>query len=213
MEVTKEIRLACKELGFHVEKYESHRLDSAAKSLGYEPLGYSNTYDDKSEGIIVALPEGKNRFNNGVYMMHQTSNGQILLEVIQASTADKSQLIKHLIGQITTFVENQDTSDLDVYDFAEIYGFVIANTVIKHLAVSLYPMDVENQKHFTMLYLSRFLAHVAQIHAGDPDIREEAVNSDPYMFKMAIDGIPLLDEQLKVQAEEAMAAHEANDDV
>lgn len=178
-----------KKLNYKLEEAVDHELNHQARAMGYEPLGYSNTYEDKSQGILVQMPEGHNKYNNGVYMFHLNNDGQYLLEVVVPNTSDKGNLIRHLVGEITTFVENLDTSDLDTYDFAEIYGFVIANTVVKHLANALFPMDKDQQHHFTMIYLSRFLAHVAQIHAGDENIREEAVNSDPYLFKMAMLGL------------------------
>ena len=165
----------CEKLNYNLEEVAEHELNTQARAMGYEPIGYANTYDDGSKGILIQMPEGHNKYNNG-------------------------NLIRHLVGEITTFVENLDTSDLDTYDFAEVYGFVIANTVVKHLARAMFPEDKDQQQHFTMIYLSRFLAHVAQIHAGDENIREEAVNSDPYLFKMAMLGIA--EEDLNLEASE-----------
>lgn len=190
----------CEKLNYNLEEVAEHELDTQARAMGYEPIGYANTYDDGSKGILIQMPEGHNKYNNGVYMFHLTADGQYLLEVVVPNSADKGNLIRHLVGEITTFVENLDTSDLDTYDFAEVYGFVIANTVVKHLARAMFPEDKDQQHHFTMIYLSRFLAHVAQIHAGDENIREEAVNSDPYLFKMAILGIA--EEDLNLEASE-----------
>jgi hypothetical protein len=211
MELNKEILENSKQLGYELKETTEHEYDSAARSIGYEPLGYYNIYDDKSEGILVQLPAGQNKYNNGTYMYHKNNDGQIVLEVVVPNTANKGDLIRHLVGEISTFVENLDTSDLDTYDFAEIYGFVIANTVVKHLASSLFPEDKKSQQHFTMIYMSRFLAHIAQIHAGDKNIREEAVNSDPYLFKMAMQGIPELDAQIEEHVKELQKANEDED--
>ena len=42
---------------------------------------------------------------------------------------------------------------------------------------------------FTNLYMPRTLAHIAHIYAGSETLKEQAVNSDPYLFKLAIDGL------------------------
>ncbi len=141
MELNKEILENSKQLGYELKETTEHEYDNLARSIGYEPLGYYNVYDDKSQGILVQLPDGQNRYNNGTYMYHKN----------------------------------------------------------------------KSQQHFTMIYMSRFLAHIAQIHAGDKNIREEAVNSDPYLFKMAMQGIPELDAQIEEHVKELQKANEDED--
>lgn len=197
-----EIRKNAKELGLKLIVLNSPEIENMAKKMAYEPMNIGTIYNDGTQGLLVQLSEKHNKYNNGVYMLHFTSEQQYVLEVIVPNNRSKDDLIRKITDQISIFVENLDTGDLDVYDFAEVYGFVIANTVVKHLAKSLYPDDKAKQHQFNMLYTSRFLAQVAQIHAGSKEIQEEAVNSDPYMFKMLIDGVSMSDLIPETEAKE-----------
>lgn len=193
--VGQEVYDNCKKLNINLQLLDNPEISTMARSMAYEPSNYGAIYSDGTQGILVKLPEEKNTYNNGVYMLHLAKDTatpdaySYILEVIVPNSNDRSGLIRKTIGDITMMIENLDTSDLDVYDFANIYGTVIANTVVKHLARSLYPDQKDKQIVFTNLYLSRFLAHTAHIYAGSEQLKEETVNSDPYLFKLAIDGL------------------------
>lgn len=184
----------CETLKMPLQKLDNPEIRTMAYTMAYEPTEYGTIYEDGTQGLIVRMPEDHNTYNNGVYMLHLAKGSEddqylYQLEVIVPNTKSKDFLIRHLVGEITTYIDNLDTGDLDVYDFAEIYGFVIANTYVKPLAKSLYPNQKDKQVLFTNLYMPRTLAHIAHIYAGSETLKEQAVNSDPYLFKLAIDGL------------------------
>lgn len=187
MEITKEVWDNLKQMKYETYKITDGELYDMVPSLGYVCLGYGTTYKDGTKGVLMALSPDDNKYNNGVYMLHKMSGGEIVMEVIKPNTNDKGSLITHVIDSITNHIDGLDTSDMGVYDFTEAFGFVIANSVVKPLAKSLFPNDMSKQERFTLLYLPRFLANVAYVYSGDKNIREEGVNSEPYVLKMMID--------------------------
>lgn len=186
-----EVKKALKELNYKTRQLinsdPDKELIEKAHSIGYEPLNLVIEHDNGEKGILVKLFDEHSRYNNGIYNLRPKESGEILLEVLVPNNISKDELISETITSISNHIQTLDTVDLEVFDWAEIFMYVISNTVLKPLAKSLYPIDDSKRAIFTRIYLSRFLAQAAQIHAGAKDIREEAVNSDPYLFKLLID--------------------------
>lgn len=187
MKLSDKTKEALKKLNYTVTEITSGELHDMAPSLGYESMGYGTTYKDGTTGLLIRFPEPRNKYNNGVYMLHKLEKGEIVLEVIEPNTKDKGNMIMHLVDDISNHIDGMDMFDMQVFDYTEMYGYVIANTVIKPLAKTLFPNDKVKQEHFTMLYLPRFLANVAYQYTGSDNIYEEGVNSEPYVLKMMID--------------------------
>lgn len=192
--MNEKIKNNCDELGYDLYEITPEKkndvLHGIAFNLGYEALEYGTTYEDGSRGLLVKMKD--DTYNNGVYMLHLTNEGEYVLEVVVPNTADKDELIQKLVHQMSTHFDTMDIADLGVFDLVEIYGYVIANTVVKRVAQGLYPNDKEKRKKFVMLYMPRFLANVALFHSGDEGMKEEAVNSEPYVLKMMLDGDDIL---------------------
>lgn len=193
--MNEKIKNNCAELGYELYDITPERqndvLHGIAFNLGYESMAYGTTYEDGTRGLLVRMKD--DTYNNGVYMLHLTDKGEYVLEVIVPNTADKDELIQKLVHQMSTHFDTMDIADLGVFDLVEIYGYVIANTVVKRVAQGLYPHDKERRKKFVTLYMPRFLANVALFYSGDEGMKEEVVNSEPYVLKMMLDGDDILD--------------------
>lgn len=201
------IRANCKALGYNLEEYTPENknvmLESIAFNLGYKSLNAGNTYEDGSRGLLIQM--NNTTYNNGVYMLHLNNNGEYLLETVVPNTADKGMLINQVVSDITGFIDGLDTADLGVYDMVEIYGHVIANTVVKRLAKTLFPNNKTLQTQFITVYMPRFLSNVAILYNGytgeadrakfleelkEYNVNEERLNSEPYVLKMMLEGDP-----------------------
>lgn len=176
-----------KQLGYEIEPVESGELFDMVPSIGYEAFGFGTTYEDGSKGVLMTLPEDKNKYNDGIYMLRKLDGGQIVMEVIVPNSKDKGNLIMTLSDDITNHATGLDMSDIEIFDQAELWGFTLANAVVKPLAKSMFPEDKAKQERFVMLYMPRFLSNIAHMYAGDDKLFEEGVNSEPYVVKMMID--------------------------
>lgn len=200
-----DVKDVCDSLGLKLHETQNPVLVTMAHNLGYEPLGYGTIYEDDTTGILISMSEENNKYNNAVYMLHLLGGGEYVLETIIPNTADKSVLVRETVSKISGFIESLDASDLGVYDFVEIYGYVIANTVAKRLADKLFPNDSNKREAFVLLYMPRFLANVSILYSGvqkavmgeedkslKDKINEETVNSEPFILKMMMEGDPNL---------------------
>lgn len=187
MELTPQIKANLAKLDYQIESVTSGELFDFAPSIGYAPYPYGTTYQDGTHGVLMRLPDNDNKYNNGVYMLHKLKGGEIVMEVIVPNTRDKGNLIQTLTDSITNHVDGLDTFNLNVYDYVDIWGLVIANTVVKPLAKTLFPADAVKREKFTDLYMPRMLANIARLYAGDSKLFEEGINSEPYVVKMMID--------------------------
>ena len=104
------------------------------------------------------------------------------------NTADKKDLITKTVANLENYIETLDTADLDVYDTIRVFSHVVANTTVKQLAKALFPDNELKQFHFVDIYYPRFLSNMARYHLGDKDLREETVNTEPFVVKLMIDG-------------------------
>lgn len=172
----------CKQLG--IELVASEDIDNPleiidkVRSIGYVSLGY---FDANRKGGLVALPPNSNKYNNGIYMLI-VNEDNLTLEVIVPNTADKQTLITQMVNDISNFISTLDTFDLDTYDWAEIFGFVISRTALQQIAETIYTNETK-QKLFRHMYIAHFLTHVSKINRGDEVVYEEAVNTEPYILR------------------------------
>lgn len=187
MELTELIEQNIEHMGYTTEPISGGELYDMVPQLGYESYGVGVTYPDNSKGILMALPEDKNKYNNGVYILRKMPEGEIVMEVIVPNTNDKGDLISKTVDTLVTSYTGIDTEDLQIFDIIEVWGHVIAETTLKPLSKSLFPNDAEKRERFVLLYMSRLLSNTAHMFVGDDSLLEEAVNSEPYVLKMMID--------------------------
>lgn len=191
MELTPEIKSACKQLGYELYKTENTELMHLSRRFGYEPYGYGMTYDNGVKGELITLPEGQNKYNNGVYILSRQKDDATVMQVIIPNTRDKGDMIQKAVDSITTHIKGMNTDDFQLFDYAEMWGYVMAEITLKPLAHSLYPENTDINKakreQFVMLAMPRLLVNAAHLYVGDELIEEERVNGEPYVIKSMID--------------------------
>ena len=187
MEISKQALDNLKQLGYEIHPVTDGELNDLVPSIGYESYGWGTDYDDGTKGVLMHLPDNANKYNNGVYMLHKLAGGEIVMEVIVPNDRDKGALIQQFTDQISNYIDGLDTFDLTVFDYTEIFGLVLANSVVKPLAKTLFPDNKLKQAKFTDLYMPRFLSNMAHMYVGDGKLFEEGVNSEPYVVKIMID--------------------------
>lgn len=189
-----EIKAKCKEYNIPLELKEpasAAKLVNLALTMGYTPVGEEidgviHPYGTE-DSVVVQLRQDLNAYNNGVYF-YKEINGAYVLEVLIPNTADKKDLITKTVANLENYIETLDTADLDVYDTIRVFSHVVANTTVKQLAKALFPDNELKQFHFVDIYYPRFLSNMARYHLGDKDLREETVNTEPFVVKLMIDG-------------------------
>ena len=190
------------QLGYKLYDVTEGELYDIAPSLGYTNLNKGTTYDDGTKGVLVRMSDGEDTYNNGIYMLRRLEGNELVLEVIVQNTRDKGSLIQNMVQSISNHITGLDTLNMTVFDYAETFGYVIANTVVKPLADSLFPKDKEKQDRFVMLYMPRLMAQIAYIYSGDATTFEEGVNSEPFVLKQMIDNnTPTMDEAQETASE------------
>lgn len=196
------------QLNISIKPVDDSPLISVAQSIGYESMGYGTTYEDETEGLLIQMNDENNKYNNGIYMLHQLLDGALVMEVIVPNSKDKGNLIQQFIDTVTTAIDGFDTSDMTTFDYAEAFGYIIAKSNVKDLARSLFPDDKEKQTRFVLLYLPRFLATTAYLYTGADHIMEESVNSEPYVLKMKIEQATMEGMKQKQEQESETASKE-----
>ena len=189
-----EIKEKCKEYNIPLELKEpasAAKLVNLALTMGYTPIGEEidgviHPYGTE-DSVVVQLRQDLNAYNNGVYFYKEVK-GAYVLEVLIPNTADKKDLITKTVANLENYIETLDTADLDVYDTIRVFSHVVANTTVKQLAKALFPDNELKQFHFVDIYYPRFLSNMARYHLGDKDLREETVNTEPFVVKLMIDG-------------------------
>lgn len=207
MELTPEIKSNCEQLGYEVYPTKDTYLSQLAKQFGYQPLGYGAKHKEgvvsmsegSIEGELITLPEGQNKYNNGVYLFIRQDDGATVMQTIVPNTQDKGDMIQKAVDSITTHIKGMDMEDFQLFDYVEMWGYVIAETTLKPLAKSLYPDDKQDtpeekalkkskREQFVFLSMPRVLVNTAHYYVGDEQMaEEERVNSEPYVIKMMID--------------------------
>ena len=56
------------------------------------------------------------------------------------------------------------------------------------MAQHIYPDNPVKQEQFVRIYLPRFMANAARYYMGDSTLVEEAVNAEPHVVRVALDG-------------------------
>lgn len=193
MELDIQTKSNLKQLGFEMSEETDQFLENLAPQFGYTSMGYGTTYDDGTKGLLISMDEDHNQYNNGTYMLHKLKDGKLVMEVIVPNNKDRGDLIQKHVDEIVNHVDGMDLSDLQIYDQAEMWGFVLAQAVVKPLTDSIYPnagtdlQEKVKRARFINLFMPRFLANIAHLYAGDDQMKEEAVNSEPYVLKLMID--------------------------
>ena len=170
---------------YEKEKHYVH-VDNA-KKFGYKPIEpYKiKEYSDGSYGILVTFLDTEK--NNGEYFLRVTTDKACFLEVEKPNTISKYEMVKDITDKIDAFINNLNTNNLDVYDFATIFGDVIVSNVIKPLALALYPDDKIKQYYFADVFMKNFLNETADLFIGNRVVEEDKVNTLPYMVKVFVD--------------------------
>lgn len=199
MTLAPEITSACKQLGYELYETSNTRLSHLIKQFGYQPLGYGADYEDGVQGELMTLPNDKNKYNNGVYMLIEQKDGATVMQTIVPNTKDKGDMIQKAVDSITTHVTGMNMDDFELFDYIEMWGYVIAETTLKPLAKTLYPetkndsaeeraLKKAKRERFVLLAMPRALVNMAHYYTGDEAmVEEERVNSEPYVIKMMID--------------------------
>ena len=163
------------------------QLLELALSMGYEPICEEVDVDGEltlvpygtDDAILIQLRQDINKYNNGVYFYKQINDAYVL-EVLIPNTADKGPLVHNAVASIENYIATLEVADLDVYDVTKVFSHVLANSV--------FPESELRQRHFVDIYFPRFLANIARYHLGDSQLREETVNTEPFVVKLMIEG-------------------------
>jgi len=174
------------ELELKLMTFEESSLDEIIPSLGYQFVTHSDGKRIQTErGIIVTAFD--RTFNDGFYIF-RNDNGAYLLEVLKPNTIDKSELITTIIQTADNLLSQVNVSDLEIYDLTQVYAHLLVNQVVKPMAQHIYPDNPVKQEQFVRIYLPRFMANAARYYMGDSTLVEEAVNAEPHVVRVALDG-------------------------
>lgn len=174
------------ELELHLITFEESSLDEIIPSLGYQFVAHADGKRIQTErGMVVTAFD--RTFNDGFYIF-RNDNGAYLLEVLKPNTVDKSELITTIIQTADNLLSQLNVSDLEIYDLTQVYAHLLVNQVVKPMAQHIYPDNPVKQEQFVRIYLPRFMANAARYYMGDSTLVEEAVNVEPHVVRVALDG-------------------------
>lgn len=174
------------ELELHLMTFEESSLDEIIPSLGYQFVTHADGNRIMTErGMIVTAFD--RTFNDGFYIF-RNDNGAYLLEVLKPNTVDKSELITTIIQTADNLLSQVNVSDLEIYDLTQVYAHLLVNQVVKPMAQHIYPDNPVKQERFVRIYLPRFMANAARYYMGDSTLVEEAVNAEPHVVRVTLDG-------------------------
>lgn len=174
------------ELELHLMTFEESSLDEIIPSLGYQFVAHADGKRIQTErGMVVTAFD--RTFNDGFYIF-RNDNGAYLLEVLKPNTVDKSELITTIIQTADNLLSQLNVSDLEIYDLTQVYAHLLVNQVVKPMAQHIYPDNPVKQEQFVRIYLPRFMANAARYYMGDSTLIEEAVNAEPHVVRVALDG-------------------------
>lgn len=174
------------ELELHLMTFEESSLDEIIPSLGYQFVANADGKRIQTErGMVVTAFD--RTFNDGFYIF-RNDNGAYLLEVLKPNTVDKSELITTIIQTADNLLSQLNVSDLEIYDLTQVYAHLLVNQVVKPMAQHIYPDNPVKQEQFVRIYLPRFMANAARYYMGDSTLVEEAVNAEPHVVRVALDG-------------------------
>lgn len=190
MTLTIEILTNAKELGREIKPIvelkdnmtKLQQLKAQAFNFGYEDMGYGTLYEDGSQGLLVKMGDGHNKYNNGVYLLKVTPEGLIQLEVIVPNTANKGALVRMLSSDTVNFIQGLDLADFEPYDYMEFLTNIMDQILIKPLSEQLIK-DPLQQIAFQSMYMTRLVGDIALYYTAKERVDEETVNVAPFLIK------------------------------
>ena len=190
MTLTIEILTNAKELGREIKPIvelkdnmtKLQQLKAQAFNFGYEDMGYGTLYEDGSQGLLVKMGDGHNKYNNGVYLLKITPEGLIQLEVIVPNTANKGALVRMLSSDTVYFIQGLDLADLEPYDYMEFLTNIMDQILIKPLSEQLIK-DPLQRVAFQSMYMTRLVGDIALYYTAKERVDEETVNVAPFLIK------------------------------
>lgn len=190
MTLTIEILTNAKELGREIKPIvelkdnmtKLQQLKAQAFNFGYEDMGYGTLYEDGSQGLLVKMGDGHNKYNNGVYLLKVTPEGLIQLEVIVPNTANKGALVRMLSSDTVNFIQGLDLADFEPYDYMEFLANIMDQILIKPLSEQLIK-DPLQQIAFQSMYMTRLVGDIALYYTAKERVDEETVNVAPFLIK------------------------------
>ena len=190
MTLTIEILTNAKELGREIKPIvelkdnmtKLQQLKAQAFNFGYEDMGYGTLYEDGSQGLLVKMGDGHNKYNNGVYLLKVTPEGLIQLEVIVPNTANKGALVRMLSSDTVNFIQGLDLADFEPYDYMEFLANIMDQILIKPLSEQLIK-DPLQQIAFQSMYMTRLVGDIALYYTAKERVNEETVNVAPFLIK------------------------------
>lgn len=190
MTLTIEILTNAKELGREIKPIvelkdnmtKLQQLKAQAFNFGYEDMGYGTLYEDGSQGLLVKMGDGHNKYNNGVYLLKITPEGLIQLEVIVPNTANKGALVRMLSSDTVNFIQGLDLADLEPYDYMEFLTNIMDQILIKPLSEQLIK-DPLQRVAFQSMYMTRLVGDIALYYTAKERVDEETVNVAPFLIK------------------------------
>ena len=190
MTLTIEILTNAKELGREIKPIvelkdnmtKLQQLKAQAFNFGYEDMGYGTLYEDGSQGLLVKMGDGHNKYNNGVYLLKITPEGLIQLEVIVPNTANKGALVRMLSSDTVNFIHGLDLADLEPYDYMEFLTNIMDQILIKPLSEQLIK-DPLQRVAFQSMYMTRLVGDIALYYTAKERVDEETVNVAPFLIK------------------------------
>ena len=161
------------------------QLKAQAFNFGYEDMEYGTLYEDGSQGLLVKMGDGHNKYNNGVYLLKLTPSGLTQLEVIVPNTANKGALVRMLTSDTVNFIQGLDLADFEPYDYMELLTNVIDQVLIKPLSEQLIK-DPLQQVAFQSMYMTRLVGDMALYYTAKERVDEETVNVAPFIIKQLL---------------------------
>lgn len=190
MTLTTEILTNAKELGREIKPIvelkdnmtKLQQLKAQAFNFGYEDMGYGTLYEDGSQGLLVKMGDGHNKYNNGIYILKVTPEGLIQLEVIVPNTANKGALVRMLSSDTVNFIQGLDLADFEPYDYMEFLTNILDQILIKPLSEQLIK-DPLQRVAFQSMYMTRLVGDIALYYTAKERVDEETVNVAPFLIK------------------------------
>lgn len=190
MTLTTEILTNVKKLGREIKPIvelkdnmtKLQQLKAQAFNFGYEDMGYGTLYEDGSQGLLVKMGDGHNKYNNGVYFLKVTPEGLIQLEVIIPNTANKGALVRMISSDTVNFIQGLDLADFEPYDYMEFLTNIVDQVLIKPLSEQLIK-DPLQRVAFQSMYMTRLVGDIALYYTAKERVDEETVNVAPFIIK------------------------------
>lgn len=225
--LTNDLKERLNKLKLTYEPYDPNKpsqqlLKSASVALQYQSLGWVLHYPDQRLGLLVQMSPHDQEYNDGIYSLLADTQAKLpayLLHVIVPNRKSKGARLTMVSQQISNYVNGLDLHDLAIFDFNEVIGQVVIDSVIMPMAKALFPDESEQnqllRERFRNLYLARFLANTAATMLGSSKINEEVVNSEPYWIRQQLvqsldpsakASLQTVSEQIRQQADDIVQA-------